>query len=43
MGQERLSGLALLQIQREVPTDFDEVIDEFVSNGVGVNRKLTLK
>ncbi|XP_025192782.1 zinc finger MYM-type protein 1-like isoform X2 [Melanaphis sacchari] len=43
MGQERLSGLALLQIQREVPIDFDKVIDEFVSNGVGGNRKLTLK
>ncbi|KAL4112093.1 hypothetical protein QTP88_015941 [Uroleucon formosanum] len=36
MGQERLSGLALLQIQREVPIDFDKVIDEFVLNGVGV-------
>jgi len=43
MAQERFSGLALLQIQRVVPVNFDNVIDEFVSNGVEVNRKLTLK
>lgn len=43
MGQERLSNLASLQIQRSVPIDFDKIIDEFVSNGVGGNRKLMLK
>lgn len=43
MGQERLSSLAVLQIQRSVSIDFERVIDEFVSNGEGGNRKLTLK
>lgn len=43
IGQERLSSLAVLQIERSVSIDFDKVIDEFVSNGVGGNRKLILK
>ncbi|XP_060846142.1 zinc finger MYM-type protein 1-like [Rhopalosiphum padi] len=43
MGQVRLSSLASLQIQRSVPIDFDQIIDEFVSKGEGGNRKLALK
>lgn len=44
MGQERLIILAVLQIQRSSePIDFDKFIDEFVSNGVGGNRKLPSK
>ncbi|XP_060845501.1 zinc finger MYM-type protein 1-like [Rhopalosiphum padi] len=37
MGQVRLSSLASLQIQRSVPIDFDQIIDEFVSKGEGVS------
>lgn len=43
MGQERLSALAVLQIQRSVPINIEQVIDEFDSNGVGGHRKLVLK
>jgi len=42
MGQEHLSNLAVLQIQRSIPIDLNEVIDEFVANGVGGHRKLSL-
>jgi hypothetical protein len=43
MGQDRLSSLAILQINLSASIDFKKIIDEFTANGVGEKRKLALK
>lgn len=43
MRQESLSALAVLQIQRLVPTNIEQIIDKFKYNGVREQRRLLLK
>lgn len=43
MGQERLSNLGTLQIEKKRIINMEEVIDEFNSNSSVNSRKLSLK